>query len=113
MSVANPRDVTARLRDKLRVVVEAPPSVAIELCEQANPKRVLLHFVNYNAKEPIQNVAVKLQLASGKPSAVRVLSPDPAGERTLAIRKDADRWSFALPQLKVYAVAIIEEASVQ
>jgi len=113
MSVANPAETAVLLRDKLRLVVEAPSSVAVELCEQASPKRVLIHFVNYNAEETLENVQVKIRFKSGRPSRVRLLSPDPAGDKSLKIRGKDGQYSFTLPKLKIYAVAVIEGASVQ
>ncbi|OPZ92126.1 MAG: hypothetical protein BWY73_00923 [candidate division TA06 bacterium ADurb.Bin417] len=87
--------------------------MAVELCEQASPKRVLIHFVNYNAEETLENVQVKIRFKSGRPSRVRLLSPDPAGDKSLKIRGKDGQYSFTLPKLKIYAVAVIEGASVQ
>jgi hypothetical protein len=108
MSVEKPQQVAARLRDKLRLAVEAPSSVAVELCQQENPRRVLVHFVNYNTAEPISDLAVRLRSLSGSSSAVRFLSPDFPGEKPLTIRKEADGWAFTLPRLTIYGVAVLD-----
>lgn len=91
-----------------RIAVQAPPSVAIELRQQEQPRRVLIHFVNYNTSETISNIPVKLRIQGSHPSTVRLLSPDPAGEQSVSLREDGAIHLFTLLQLKVYAIAIIE-----
>lgn len=108
MSIKNPRGMADDLRGKLRLAVDAPSSVAVELCRQENPRRVMVHFVNYNPAEPAADIAVKLRGVSGQLSAVRLLAPDSPGETSLAIRKEADGWAFTVPRLTVYGIAVLD-----
>ncbi|MBM3888883.1 MAG: hypothetical protein FJ388_07115 [Verrucomicrobia bacterium] len=110
MSVEKPQQVAAQLRDKLRLAVEAPSSVAAELCQQENPRRVLVHFVNYNTAEPVSDISVKLRSISSDPSSARLLSPDLPDEKPLTIRKEGNGWAFTLPRLTIYGVVVLDGA---
>ncbi len=102
------RDFPRKLREHLRVVAEAPPSVTLELCQHREPQRVLLHLVNYNTEEPVQGIDVLVRASTGKPRTARLLSPDPATEQTLKIRSEPDGLRLTVPQLKIYAVVVLE-----
>ncbi len=94
--------------DRLRVVVDAPRSVALELRQQNAPRRVLLHLVNYHARQPVKNVAVKLRVKTGTVQSVRLISPDPATSRTIPFETTPQGCSFVIPECKVYAAVIID-----
>ena len=96
------------MRDRLRVVVDAPRSVALELRQQSEPQRVLVHLVNYNARQTVKNVAVKLRVKTGTPQSVRLLSPDPAVSQTLPFESTPQGCSFVVPELKIYAAVVID-----
>jgi hypothetical protein len=111
--VEKPEELLATLADKLRIVVKAPPSVAVELCQQENPQRAILHFVNYSPGEPVTNMFVKVRLKSGNPLSVRLLSPDAPGERSLPVGAEWRAPAFLVPELKTYAVVVIEGVSLR
>jgi hypothetical protein len=94
--------------DRLRVVVDAPRSVALELRQQERPQRVLLHLVNYNTQQTIKNVAVKVRLKTGAPQSVRLVSPDPAASCAIPFEAAPQGCSFVIPELKVYAAVVID-----
>ena len=56
---------------------------------------------------------VKVRLKSGNPLSVGLLSPDSAGERNLPVGAEWRAPAFLVPELKTYAVVVIEGASVR
>ncbi len=106
--ISQPKVFPGTLRDRLRVVAGAPRSVALELRQQDKPQRVLVHLVNYNARQTVKNVAVRLRLRTGTPRSVRLVSPDPATSRPLPFEATPSGCSFVIPELKIYAAAVID-----
>ena len=96
------------VRDNLRVVADAPRSVALELRQQDAPRRVLVHLVNYNDRQTLKNTAVRLRVKTGSVKSVRLLSPDPATSQTLPFEATAEGCSFVVPELKIYAAIVID-----
>jgi len=108
--VEKPGMLSAALRDRFRVVVDAPPSVAVELCQQENPARVLVHLVNYEPATTHKDIPIRLRLAGPAPKSARTLSPERSGSRRLALKQQGDFCTCVLPELKVYAVVVIKGA---
>jgi len=108
--VAEPNAFPATMHDKFRILVDAPPSVAIELCQQENPRRVLVHLVNYDPAASLKDIPIKLRLAGPAPKSARAYSPDHAGSRYLALKHEGNVYSCVLPELKVYALIVIKGA---
>jgi len=108
--VGAPAALPAALRDKLRLLVDAPPSVAVELCQQENPTRVLVHLVNYASGATLKDIPIRLRLQGAGTKSARLLSPDPATNRTLHATRPGNFWTCTLPELKVYAVLVINGA---
>jgi hypothetical protein len=110
VEAVKPDALPAGLHDKFRILVDAPPSVAIELCQQENPPRVLVHLVNYDPAVMLKGIPVKLRLQSPGPRSARLLSPAPATNRSLRASNEGGLWTCTLPELKVYAVLVIKGA---
>jgi hypothetical protein len=108
--VARPSDLPAALRDKFRILVDAPPSVAIELCQQQHPRRVLVHLVNYDPAAALKGLPIRLRLKTPGPKSARILSPDRAGSSSLPAENQGGLWACTLPELKTYAVIVIKGA---
>ena len=108
--VKEPKALAADLRDKFRVLVDAPPSVAVELCQQQNPPRVLVHLVYYDPAALLQNIPIKLRLTGHSLKSARVYSPDHAGSRGLVLQNELDLCTCVLPELKVYGVVVVNVA---
>jgi len=108
--VKDPNALPAALRDKFRILVDTPPSVAVELCQQEDPPRVLVHLVNYDSAAALKDIPIKLHLAGPAPKSARLLSPERAGTRRLALKKEGDLYGCVLPELKVYAVLVLNGA---
>jgi hypothetical protein len=112
-TLRKPGDFVASLKDRLRLVVEAPPSVAVELGQQDNPRRVLIHLVNYDAERAVRKIPVTIRVRNGVARAVRVLSPGVTGEHSLGFRVQDGTCRFVLPELHVYALCAIDDASTE
>ena len=106
--VAEPATLPASLQDKFCILVDAPRSVAIELCRQKHPSRVLVHLVNYAAGTTLKNIPVTLRLRGAGPKSARVFSPDLGDSLTVRASQQGDLWTCTLPELKVYAVIVIK-----
>ena len=107
---AFPSTFPASLHDKFRILVDAPPDVAVEFCEQKKPARVLVHLVNYDSKVSLKDIAIKLRLGGRSPKSARVFSPEHPGSRRIALKHEWDLCTCVLPELKVYAVVVIDVA---
>ncbi len=110
VDVAQPDALPASLHEKFRILVDAPRCVAIELCQQENPSRVLVHLVNYAPDVTLKDIPVRLRLQGPGPKSARVLSPDPGGSRTLRATREDSLWTCTVPELKVYAVLVLNGA---
>ena len=108
--VSSPDAFPKTVSDRLRAVVDAPPSVAMELRQQSKPQQVIVHLVNYNydPRRPVQNVAVKLRVKTGTPQSVRLVSPDPFTSMTLPFESTPRGCSFVVPELKIYGAVVID-----
>jgi hypothetical protein len=107
--IPNPKEFADGFRNgNLRVVVDAPSSVALELRRQNELQRALIHLVNYNVKQPITNVAVKLRVKQGTPTSVRFLSPDPAVSEPIPFQVSEGECRFVVPALRVYGAIVVE-----
>ncbi len=98
-------------RDRLPVTVRGPDYLVANLVTQAGRRRWLLHLVNYNAGNvpAISGVDVTMPAAeSGTLSSITVLSPDAGEPEQLAAHKDASGVHFQIPEVRTYAVAVIE-----
>ncbi len=90
--------------------VSGPLFLAANLVRQPDKQRVLVHLVNYNAKNvpSVQTVNVRCRLPEGKNAReVKVYSPDSVAPNTLKFNTQASRVSFTVPQVKTYTVATV------
>ena len=69
---------------------------------------MLLHLVNYNARQTAGGVAVKVRVKTGTVQSVRFMSPDPAISQTIPFEVTPQGCSFVVPQWKVYAAILID-----
>lgn len=87
------------------------PLVGLAAWTRAKPPAVLLHVINRQARDARptrrQDVAVRLPLAEA-PKAVRLVSPDWAGEREGRARADGGAVTVTIPELEAYAVAVLD-----
>ena len=111
-----------RLRRSGASVITSPWTVRV--CAYSQPKRVLLHLVNYDRDEtadkrlsgpelerpqPVENIQVHLRLPRpSKIASVKLHSPDNASSLELRFEQPTEEQiRFRIPRLLVYAVAEI------
>ena len=95
---------------ELPVTVKGPEFLGLNLLEQVEKRRRLLHFVNYNVEKAprIGGIAVRCAVAaSATPSAVHFYSPEAEEGRSLDFHVENSQAVFELPALNVYGVAVI------
>jgi hypothetical protein len=93
------------------VEIEAPPTVVMELTEQENKGKIILHLVNFNVKKQkiVRNIRVSLKIPKGKQvQEVLRLSPEREGKESLPYTTKSDLLIFTLPFLQVYDVMVIK-----
>jgi len=110
-TIQQPKQFPLTVRDRMRIVVEGPPSVVIELGQQQNPRRAIVHLVNYNTEQPARDLRLVLRPATGRPKSARLISPDPAGEQSLPVRAENGQLSLTVRGLKIYAAVVLEDVS--
>jgi hypothetical protein len=85
--------------------------LSLALWRRRSPPSLLLHVINRQTQEgnPTHREAVTVRLPVGhEPRAVRVVSPDWAGEQVGTARAAAGRLTVTLPALEAYSVAILD-----
>lgn len=96
---------------ELTLDVQAPRSVAVEMTTQDD--RVLLHLLNYAAKNGAirSAIPVRMEIARHrKVRAVTLLSPEHA-PRTLPFTMEGQRVRFTAPSIHTYELAVVETES--
>jgi len=107
--IDQPKEFPLTLRDQLRVVLDAPSSVVLELGQQETPRRTIVHLVNYNTEEPAGDLRLALRPRSGESTSARLVSPDPAGEQSLPVRCEKGQLTVTVPRLKIYAAVVFDD----
>jgi len=90
--------------------VTGPEYLAVNLVSQAEPRRMLLHLVNYNARSGRSTgpVAVTCRLPSRLAAKeVSVYSPDLEAPVRIEVRNEAAGVTFTVPDVKVYSIAVV------
>jgi hypothetical protein len=96
---------------QLSLEVVAPLAVAAELTQQKQNKTLMVHLVNYNvAKVPnLRGIQLDVQLdAHQKVRKAFLLSPDEEAPRPLIVTEQNGRARISIPQLRTYALAVIQ-----
>ena len=92
----------------LQIEVRAPETVTMCLYEQPNGRK-LLHLVNYDDKNPVSNVEVKMQRPSRKAiTSVRFFSPDSENARIVTVKHEGQTLLVTVPRLEVYGLLVFE-----
>jgi len=95
---------------ELPMSVTGPEYLAVNLLEQVEKKRRILHLVNYNVeKSPsIASITVRCAVPEGAiPSAVHYYSPEVADGKQLGFRVEKSQAVFTVPILNAYGAAVI------
>lgn len=98
-------------RGKSILQVAGPDYLGVNLVEQMDKQRRLVHMVNYNAANmpSIENIEVKCVVPEGKSAnAVRWYSADLDTYRTLDFGRQGSQTVFVVPELRAYGLAAID-----
>ena len=88
--------------------VEAPPTVTCEFLRQTTTGRVLVHLVNYDPLQPVQDITLRFDAATAGPRrSARFLSPDP-GAADAEVREADGTLQVTVPVLEAYGIVVVE-----
>ena len=96
-------------RDDIPVQVGGPAYLVSNLVAQPGRRRMMLHFVNYNAEKvaSLDPVPVVFRLPNGNTvKEVRIYSPDLTESRPVEVTRDSAQVTFNVP-VKTYTVAVV------
>jgi hypothetical protein len=82
----------------------------MNLVEQTDKRRRIIHLVNFDAEQSpsVQNVSIRCSVGKGEPpSAVNFYSPDFEGGRLLDFRMQNSQAVFSVPTLNTYGVVTV------
>jgi hypothetical protein len=93
---------------ELPVTVTGPEFLAVNLLEQVEKRRRILHLVNYNVdKNPgIEAITVRCTVAAA-PASVHFYSPEDEDGKTIDFHVEKSQAVFTIPVLNAYGVAVI------
>jgi len=99
--------------DEFALTFVGPRAVAAELVRQTDPRRLLLHMVNYDVENPAE-VTATLPLAEGTTVAsASLLSPDRATGQAASGKLEGGVLSLELKALDIYALFVIDLATLK
>jgi hypothetical protein len=102
--------VTWAAQGDIPLQVVGPDYLAVNLVEQPNMRRRLVHFVNYNGGvvPSIENVQVKCAIPEGKAAArVRLYSVQAESGDPVKCSMQGENAVFTVPRLDTYCVAVV------
>lgn len=95
----------------LSIDVQAPLTVTIELTEQEDKDKMMLHLINYNIRreELVKDINVSLRIPKGKQvKELLLLTPDREGSESLPFTVKDGRAVFKVPHLEVYDLVVVK-----
>ena len=94
------------------MTTEAPLTTAAELLTRPETRETLVHFVNFDRKNPLSpfKVTVRKQFA-GKVDSVTFLSPDLDDPSTIEFEETGDTVSFTVPSMRIYSMIVIAQGN--
>ena len=95
----------------LSIVVEAPLTVTMELTEQEDKDKMMLHLINYNVwrEKLVRNIGVSLKIPQGKQvKELQLLSPEWDGSESVPFTVREGRVDFTVPHLATYDLVVIK-----
>jgi hypothetical protein len=95
----------------LSLQVSAPPSVAVEVTEQRQEGRIMVHLLNYDtARIPlVSDIGVSLEIPPGKKATrISLLSPDEQSTSSPPLTTRNGKLAFKVPRLKTYTLAVVQ-----
>jgi hypothetical protein len=109
-TVDQPADAVAAVRQLCggapSITIDGPPALCAELTSQ--PNRRLVHLVNYDPVNPVENVGVHVRVPKDRRARI-VLLTDPKQEKDTEIPAEQhnDLATFVVPKVATYAIAAV------
>jgi hypothetical protein len=97
--------------DDLSIDVKAPSTVTIELTEQKDKDKMMLHIINYNVNRGklVKDINVSLRIPAGKQvKELLLLTPDRVETVSLPFINIGGRAVFKIPLLEVYDLVVVK-----
>ena len=97
-------------KGNMPVEISGPSFLVANLVAQPDRQRMMLHLVNYNARNTpsIKSIDVKCQLPPDKKAKeVRLITPDSANPEILKMVAGSLAVTFTVPEIKTYAVLVL------
>lgn len=96
------------LPDGLSIISDAPLTTVMELLNRAETKETIVHFVNFDRKNPITPFAVTLRKQfPGAIKFVSCLSPETDQPAALHFEEFGNSVRFTVPTAKMYAMLVV------
>lgn len=102
--------VTWAAGSELPVAVSGPEFLTMNLMEQVEKRRRIIHLVNIDVERTasIQNVEIRCAVAEGRtPTAVRLYAPDFDGGRPIDFHVKGTQAVFTVPKMTAYGVVVV------
>ena len=96
--------------DDIPLQIVGPDFLGVNLVEQPEKRRRLVHLVNYNAKNVpyVENIEVRCAVPEGKPAGVvRLYAPDLDTYDTLTFGMQGSEAVFTVPRLNTYCMVAV------
>ena len=88
--------------------VDGPDSLVMNVVSQTGKNRLMVHLVNYNARQAALADPVEVTCrVSGPATEVRIYSPDFPEPVKVVVRNSAGAVTFTVPPVKVYSIAMV------
>jgi hypothetical protein len=96
--------------NNLSLNIEAPLTVTMELLQKEDKSALILHLVNFDAKNPsVKNIKVDIQVPEGKKvTKVTVMTPDGRDDEIIQCKENGKRAAFTVPQLSIYDMVVMK-----
>jgi hypothetical protein len=97
-------------KGEMPVEIDGPEFLVANVVQQRGKQRLLIHLVNYNAKNvpAIASIDVKCQLPSGKRAReIKIVSPDLETPRALNFTMQNSTALLTVPEVRVYSVVVV------
>ncbi|MCX6910635.1 MAG: hypothetical protein NTY01_21700, partial [Verrucomicrobia bacterium] len=103
----DPHRARERLRERLRVQVAGPATVAAEVTERRMVPQLLVHLVNYRIEQPAKNVAVTVRAGrTSRPLRAEYWNPLNPKPTPLKLTRTGNQLQVTVPQVDIYGLIV-------
>lgn len=96
--------------NNLSLNVKAPLTVTMELTQKKDKSALILHLVNFDAKNPsVKNIKVEVLVPEGKKlTQITMLTPDGREDEVLPFKENGNHAVFTVPELLIYDMIVMK-----